>query len=421
MKTIKPRICIIHLKAKMVHLDNLLPLYLELKAHAISDEAILVMPDRSSFEFVKKNEVILDAITASNAQLIFMHKYKSRILNLIRLVWLLRDYLLRSAISIQCSWQHGRAVDFLVGFNRLVWRGRLFLSRLSNLSKEIEEKMRTFADLTASLDAAKKVTSSANGAAEAELERRNTVNERKASAKAANSDAVLVSYPVSVGDRLWSINFTPDVKPRNIGNPRSFPTWQSYLQEVTSRYLSPTLPRPYFFFVLGTINLPNPDQGNVSDDSTFRLCLSALKDFSKDIHTVFKPHPVTDMDQLKSILEEVGYENYSIVFVHPIILAKNALFSIANYSSTVLADANAGGCPTIDFARYDSRGDRVIENKSLLIDAVDYYIDGDVQKLQKTVKYLLDQRSSESRKGLSENSGIAPQPTASIGEILELG
>ena len=174
-----------------------------------------------------------------------------------------------------------------------------------------------------------------------------------------------------------------------IGNPRKLATWQEHLQSISGKYLSEDFPDPYFFFALSTLGLPNPEQDNQLDEEAMVRGLKTLAKFNDAIHTVFKPHAVTDIERFSELLKECGYKNYTIANIHPSILARKAVFTIVNYSSTVLVDASLTGCPTIDFVRYDSRGSHVINGESLLKDFVDYFIEGDVVELENTVQQLL--------------------------------
>ena len=204
-----------------------------------------------------------------------------------------------------------------------------------------------------------------------------------------------------------------------VGNPRMLPTWQQYLESVAYRYLSEKLTEPYFFFVLGPIETPNPFNNNEWDDFAILNGLRIMKEYNDKIFTVFKPHPLTNMAQFQKMLEDIEYKNYIILNIHPFIISKKAKFALSLFSSTVLVDVHDVGCPTIDFVHYDGRGMDVIGQNSLLNNYVDYYIDGDEEELKATVDGLLNKDATPSDRISQEKVTTVPLARR-MSEILEL-
>ena len=145
-----------------------------------------------------------------------------------------------------------------------------------------------------------------------------------------------------------------------------------------------------------------------------------MKQYNKKIHTVFKPHPATNIARLKSLLESIGYDNYRMMNVHQFVISKSAKFAFSPYSSTVLIDAHAVGCPTIDFARYDTRGAHISEGKSMLDEAVDFYLEGDEEKLVSTVDSLLGRSSPKKKDAPEINRFLEPKHFGKICKILNV-
>lgn len=363
---------VIHLKPKLFQLDCALPLIYELCDQQLIRDPIFVASDSRSYSEIKKNVVLFDAIGLIGGKLITASKFRNRWLNqLWNFAVLARYYLLVPLVCFQTSTRHGPIVRLLSRINRRVWGGRIIALHLDNVSNEIRERMSLFAAATVHADAKDRGR---------KLDTTKTIS--------GADVAVLHSLPRG---RMspHGVTIAKDIPILAVGNTRALKTWQDFIANGTPRYLGDKVSDVYFLFVLGLLDLPNPDRNNQHDDEAVRRCLQALSGFCNRVQTVFKPHPVTDRGRLDAMLTEVGYRNYTYSYAHPMMLARNARFAIANYSSTVLCDAKAVGCPTIDFVSYDTRAQHLVGNESLLSDYVDYYIPGDEPELVRVVDRLL--------------------------------
>ena len=375
------------LKSKLIYLDNVLPLTFSLVSEGFFESPILVLSSPSQQRQVEMNRDLIAAIEEISAKLICLNKYNSALLNKIYNVYTLRFLARRPCIVLECALgiapkaksqsanRWGRLIRFLGSLNRKVFGGIWLLAAIDVRPPRITERLDAFAAATAEVDRQNRKSTAASTTVKADPPA------DAASDFLKNYDGLLQSYPKQMGVASGS-GTSPISRPTvYVGNTRRLEPWQRYLDRQ-GRVSAKRLPEPYFFFALSTLLTPNPDHGNRYDDALVRSCLQLLKVHNNEIATVFKPHAVTDMQHFQWLLDELGYKNYIISYSHPMILMKNAKFCFSYYGTTLFLDAYFLGCPTVEFTRYDSRGLHITGDQSLLLDYVDYFSNGDEDRMQ---------------------------------------
>ena len=106
-----------------------------------------------------------------------------------------------------------------------------------------------------------------------------------------------------------------------------------------------------------------------------------LRTYNDTILTVFKPHHKTDVGVLQDILNEVGYKNYVISYLHPKVLMQKSYFTFAYHPTSVLIDAYYEGCPTVEYGNYDSRFYEFNKHQPRYLDAIDFFSYKDAEKM----------------------------------------
>ena len=181
------------------------------------------------------------------------------------------------------------------------------------------------------------------------------------------------------------------------GYVRGMNRWTVFLHDVANREKSYRL-RPYCLFILSTFGKRLDELDEPPLIELFSESLPVLRDFSENMHVVFRPHPATNLDELERILEDAEFPNYSIDFGHPMILSVNALFVISNFFSATMLDASYLGVPTIEYCSYDKKLLDLLGNKSYGGDCCDFFIQRDPDELRSVVSGLLDGRLSAKKK-----------------------
>ena len=305
------------LKHKLFHLDNHLPLVFSLVAEGVLRRPLFVVPDRATYDTIVENVVLYDGIAAAGGRLVHLMPRINRLLRYLHTVWTVRHLLYRRVVTIQTSPNHGRLLRILVSLNRWLWNGTSVLSQVNNMPHRLHQRVERFALATTAIDRRHRQETAAGG-----------TNPRAPSKRVTRPrfDALLVSEPTQPGRSLRGGEVAPDIPEIEVGNTRGLRAWQDFLAANAGRYLTKDIHRPYFLFVLSTLDLPNTSRGNDYDDTAVEKCLKVLRPYNESILTVFKPHAVTDMEHFDSLLRRVGYRNYVVSYAHPMILANNARF-----------------------------------------------------------------------------------------------
>jgi hypothetical protein len=105
--------------------------------------------------------------------------------------------------------------------------------------------------------------------------------------------------------------------------------------------------------------------------------------------TVFKLHSNTDIDKAIEIINLTGYRNYIISYLHPWLMMKNAKFTFSYTPSAITIDAHFLGCPTVEYAHYDSRFYKYNKGQPMYLDSVDFFIHRDPKQLEMVLKKLI--------------------------------
>ncbi|MDF1875749.1 hypothetical protein JHD48_08375 [Sulfurimonas sp. SAG-AH-194-I05] len=170
-----------------------------------------------------------------------------------------------------------------------------------------------------------------------------------------------------------------------IDYPKVLQSWVSKIEEYSSfKYNG-----EYMVYYLNFLGKKRPTLDRIGYDVLVLESIECLKKIEDRIHIVFKPHPTTDIEQLKSIITQVGLKNYSIEFEHHMVLAKDSSFVLLNHFSTLTADINFQGIATI---LYDEEDIRIVndENYNKSMNSVfDFNIKRNKNELISTFETLL--------------------------------
>ena len=176
------------------------------------------------------------------------------------------------------------------------------------------------------------------------------------------------------------------------GYVRNFDQWKKFFPAAVDSY-SLIKQQPYCLFILTTMGkrLNQIEEPPISE--VFKESLIQLKQFNSRMHTVIRPHPITDMAILERILDEVQYENFTIDYGHPAILASKAEFVIGNSFSNTMYDAYILKRPIVLYTGYH----KTWRDKFMKWPFVDFMFDRDPEPFSETISKLLDKKVTITR------------------------
>ena len=214
-------------------------------------------------------------------------------------------------------------------------------------------------------------------------------------------------YPILYGQNViicsenienTRFKYADEKKIYKIGETRTRESWVEYIDSKSDYYFNKyhgniDISNGFIVFILGGIDR----------DFTYNLFLSTIKVLNlanKSIPVLIKPHAYTNINNLKKAI--VSLDLFHITYLHPSLLASKARVFIANGFSNTLADAHAYGVKTIQFsnftpdpieyAGYSPEELKIRSKVSIEPKYVDYFINNDSDKLLKIMREVLDQK-----------------------------
>lgn len=356
---------VILIKSKLLSVDAILPLLLELKARLPELRTLIVVPDGKTLDVIGRNYHLGQALERAGAEIACPK---------------------RSRLSL-ILWQAGLLLKLLAGRNMVIkfgstlYRHTAFMRILKALSKTVEVKALILPFQKAFLKGVRE--------------------ESRLIAERSGGDPSPARLLDDSFDMLLSTLSREDVREMSEGREdipggrllgagylRALPAWRSFVEEAAAA--CPAINSgPYFLFILSCFSKRIPSFEEPALGDVFVEALGVLKKFNPRIKTVFRPHAITNLDELKRLLEKSGYSNYVIDHGHPMILSSKASFAIGTFFSMTMFDVWRQGVPTVEYACYDRVFLERLGGKSIAGDACDFFIDRDPAKLEAAVESML--------------------------------
>jgi len=219
-------------------------------------------------------------------------------------------------------------------------------------------------------------------------------------------DAVLLTSIREQYEQGIGVKLITDARIIQVGYTRALKEWEQSIDKNTKKYLKGEISTPYLFFPLDVVGTWILGEKCASGEVKLEECLKVLKDYNDDVLTVFRPHHKTDVKKVRRILDSIGYENYVISYLHPLILIKNAKFTLTYSPSSLLVEAHMNGCTTVEYADYDVRYNRHSYEKPIHFGCVDYFICRDKEHLRQVVDKLVYNGNNVKKKPKEFEEGI---------------
>ena len=348
------------------YLDDILPLIFEFKKANIISSVVFITTEKKWFNNIKQNVVLCDGIKTVSGKLTYLNKYKNRYLNLLYQVFILRKLFYSKVLTIETKSgiTKSRLLSIVLKYNRKYRKGQRILSLLRNIPPRSSVNICNYYWSILGKPESKEV-------------------------KIEGYDAALLTVSREQYEQSRDVKLITSTRIIQVGYTRSLNEWKQFVDNYTSDYIKDEITTPYFFLPLDVIGVWITGEKCASGDVKLEECLATLKEYNRDILTVFKPHHKTDIKKAQEILDSIGYENYVISYLHPLILMKNAKFTLTCNPSSLLVEAYLNGCTTVEYADYDVRYNRLSYEKPIYFGCVDYFICRDKEHLRQVVGKLV--------------------------------
>ena len=355
--------CIVIFKS-ISHLDDILPLVFELKKIGFVSTPVFVASTRKQYEFIRENVVLCDGISHIGGRLTTLNAYMNRYIRNLHNIFVLRKYFYKQVLTIEVPFSSSFWVSVLSVLNRRIWKGKKIGAMLQNKPyKQARNITMYYRTVEENFEIREKVV--------------------------RGYDAVLLSFPKEKYEDITLNRLITDSRVIQVGYTRRLNEWMNYLENNGDKFLSKELRRPYVFFPLSLIGKHLKGENCISSTDKLKEVLLVLKAFNNDILTVFKPHHKTDLEGVKEIIRSIGFRNYIVSYAHPLLLIKHAKFTLTYHSTSMLVEAYLSGCPTVEYAHYDSRFFAYTGGCSRYPECVDYFIHRDKVELRDVLRKLI--------------------------------
>ena len=353
---------LVFISRKLMSYDHIIPFLFELKGYQPKAKIEIWFPDFDTYSEIKKNKFlyetgknIADFYIISNRQYKGLHRIFNKIIISLKLGYRILLALLFKITFIHYKLLDSKPFSILKYFNK----GNTFLAE--NDSYGFTQIMNDVTFLKVlSLDSNSKNTNFLQF-----------------------SDCWSQKKP-KVGDFL------------NFGTPKKSAAWINHIKSVSEKYIRSEYKTYNIEYPSNIIPIMLGYFGGLIHQCTIDVqelllveTLEVLKDSKSDSLILLKPHMITDLKVVDRVIKLFPELNIFITYLHPMILATQAKFVIANDYSTALNDFKVMGVNTIEYASYNNQALKFTSGKSTRAEYVDYFINHDKILLTKIINKLL--------------------------------
>ena len=357
---------VVFLNNKLIACDTIIPIIKELKDYYHVKNIELLCFEYNTYESIKKNIVLYDAIKSIGKLRILSRRNKSKESKLIfslKVFPLLSKYFFLG-IKNEIVFLHFKALNF--------WPLKLFSVFFPNktiLSQPTSEGYRPLE---------KKVSE--------------MMKKRNYKVKKPMGNTVLVF------DKDWWVLKQKDIINKKlvfISSPHTRLCWIKYIEKKQHSYFhNEFLENNYnnnnyvIAFMLCWLGPNNLTRTPNLYPELFDETLSILEDICPNFTIFVKPHPTSvncnnEMKVIKKIINKHPKIKIIITKLHPIVLSFRAKFFIANSFSTSFSTARLSNIPTIEYTDYNTAILKTTKNGSMRPDLVNYFFNRERKELKK--------------------------------------
>ena len=307
------------IKGKLTHTDLIFPILAAIKKKKPELKIILIYPSKASIKIIKDNKALHKSLTSICKIRNFYHtkelkiKYVPNILSgfisILHRNYLLLSLLIKKVYIFRIT--SIPKIDWLINFNRRIYKG-----------KKISLFLNSF-EFNKFLSTVKRTIQMVNSADQLYMDQLNT-----------DSDAIISSYSKKQLKNIYANINNHNYDVYCIGSELfNWQSWQELLIKNSKAEID-QLPEKFIFFPLAVLIRKDKFITRDFRDSILRI-VNYIREKDKNIIIIFRPHPTTSIEELKTFLTNNSIKNYIISFTNPIILIKYCTF-VVRYGASLL-------------------------------------------------------------------------------------
>jgi hypothetical protein len=343
---------VVFVKNKLVTIDTILPVLIELKDDYNFSSEIIVF-DEEAHNAINENIVIKDAIEYVGKEVFITKGIKNKIYRRIYLIKGLSLIIIKAIFGANLF--HFGALDqYPLKILGIFFRKNVYVFSVSAYNFKQSKYLKIYRD--------------------------NNYNSRYFSKVGDNC--------VSFGGRY---DFCNGVKFKfDLTSSRTRKTWIDYIKERSSSYLKEShtnikLENGCFTIMMSSLDGFSPRFKDPNNDQLrlFIETINVLVMYSDAIPILIKPHSYTNVNLLKKLIHNKN--NVYITYLHPTLLAMHSRAFIVSSFSNTLADAHAFGIDTIEYTNYSDDLLSATCGESVDQQFVTYFINNDYDKFKEVI------------------------------------
>ena len=362
---------IVFVKNKLISLDSISPILLELKLKSNVSSTIVVF-DKLTHDAIDRNVVIKELIQVYGNELYITKGLNN---NIIRKI-----VVLRHLISILFRFIIGAKIIHFGALNEFPLNLIFFFNKKNIFYAQQDSFRHSWSKFYYELGHLKKKSPIVNG-----------------------------ENIIAFNDMMEGLDgFLESKNVFQFGETRTRKVWLDYCIKHNNYYLKKFHPKIDFskgfvVFILSTFAELKSINTKKNMLDLFYETIEALSSISLPV--LIKPHVFTDLDIVNSAI--MANQNMHITYLHPTILALNSNFFIANTYSTTFADASSLGTSTIEYTNYSDDMYKATNGKSLGYEYVDYFINNNLELLGLAIRDVLSEPKKNNFDGIvGDDSGL---------------
>lgn len=170
--------------------------------------------------------------------------------------------------------------------------------------------------------------------------------------------------------------------------------WNNYLDELAAKELAKIgvgSDQRVFTYILSSMDHNEVTRDPDGFPNLFEETLTVLHESAPDVPVLIKPHPATNADMIalqNEILARTPHRHVIVTQLHPMLLAQVSMAFLANVYSTTFATAVYLGCPTIEYTDYCQDVLTVCGDNSMRPDLVQHFINRKPDQLMAALKEI---------------------------------
>ena len=297
------------MKGKLISTDDTFPIVAGLRNAGFKNKIKFIYPSKNDLEIIKKNKdyynTLLEVVSVKSFYSVDDFKLNKSFRWLAILLSILQRNLILSELlfskKIIFKIEKIPRINWLIKFNKKVWSGKEVVLYLNTMTFKVFLKwLKNVRKDGRSLDIYERLFKGENDLIISSFNK----NQLKLIDKRIEKNADILT----------------------VGNTRLWSSWKCIINRLSREEIK-KLPKKFVFFPLAIIKRKLFGEYLDLTDSV-KLIIETINKIDPTLHLVFRPHPTTNILELKKIIKSTKLKRYTVSMLHTTILIDRCIFVV---------------------------------------------------------------------------------------------